>query len=97
MAKDRKVLWTENAVQDLQTIKDFISQDSPERAADCVLELYSAGESLAKLSHRGRVVPEFNQENIRELIIENYRLVYRVQATAVEILTVFEGHRLLRK
>lgn len=97
MSKARKVLWTENAVQDLQTIQDFISQDSPQRAAEWVLKLYDAGESLAKLSHRGRIAPEFNQENIRELIVENYRLVYRVQATAVEILTVFEGHRLLRK
>lgn len=97
MSKDRKVLWTENAVQDLQTIRDFISQDSPERAAEWVLKLFDAGESLTKLSHRGRIVPEFNQENIRELIVENYRLVYCVQTATAEILTVFEGHRLLIK
>lgn len=54
-------------------------------------------DSLAKLSHRGRVVPEFNQETIRELIIENYRLVYRIHAATIEILTVFEGHRLLKR
>ncbi len=97
MNKDRRVLWTENAIQDLESIKSFIAQDSPKRAAEWVLELYNAGEGLSKLSSRGRIVLEFNQENIRELIIENYRLVYRVQSTTVEILTVFEGHRLLRK
>lgn len=97
MNQDRKVLWTENAIQDLEAIKSFISQDSLERATEWTLELYSAGESLAKSSHRGRIVPEFNEENIRELIIKNYRLVYRVQSKAVEILTVFEGHRLLKK
>ena len=88
-----KILWTENAIQDLLIIKEFISQDSVERAETWVLELYQAGESLVNFSVRGRIVPEFNQENLRELLIENYRLVYRITAVSIEILTVFEGHR----
>ena len=92
-----KVFWTENVIQDLLAIKEFISQDSVERAEEWVLELYTAGESLANLSARGRIVPEFNQDNLRELLIENYRLIYRVKPTAVEIITVFEGHRQLKK
>ncbi|MBX7231737.1 MAG: hypothetical protein K1X29_06590 [Bdellovibrionales bacterium] len=51
---------------------------------------------MSHFSKRGRVVPEFNQENLREWL-ENYRLVYRVKAASIEILTVFEGHRQIRK
>jgi toxin ParE1/3/4 len=97
MSKGLKVLWTENAIQDLQAIKDYIYQDSPECAITWLQELFDAGENLSRFSNRGRVVPEFNQENLRELLIENYRLVYRVKSASVGILTVFEGHRQLRK
>ncbi len=95
MSKDLKVLWTENAIQDLLGIKAFISQDSIDRAEDWLIELYTAGENLSQLSSRGRIVPEFNQESLRELLIENYRLVYRIKSTSVEIITIFEGHRQL--
>ena len=97
MSKDLKVHWTENAIQDLLGIKAFIAQDSSSRAEDWVVELYAAGENLSRLSSRGRIVPEFNQADLRELLIENYRLVYRVTSTSVEIITVFEGHRQLKK
>lgn len=97
MAVKFKILWTENSIQDLLAIREFISIDSSERAKIWVLELYSAGENLMTFPQRGRIVPEFNQENIRELLIENYRLVYRVKPTSIEILTVFDGHRQLTK
>ena len=96
MSKDIKVLWAENAIQDLVGIRTFIAQDSIERAEKWIFELYTAGENLSKFSGRGRIVPEFNQENLRELLIENYRLIYRIKPTTVEIITVFEGHRQLK-
>ncbi len=96
MSRDLKVLWTENAIQDLLGIKAYIAQDSISRAEEWVVELYTAGENLSKFSSRGRIVPEFSQDNLRELLIENYRIVYRIKSTAVEILTVFEGHKQLR-
>jgi toxin ParE1/3/4 len=95
VSKDLKVLWTENAIQDLLGIKAFISQDSIDRAEEWLAELYTAGNNLSQFSSRGRIVPEFSQNNLRELLIENYRLVYRVNPTTIEIITVFEGHRQL--
>ncbi len=96
MSRELKVLWTENAIQDLLGIKAYIAQDSMTRAEKWLTELYDAAESLSQLSGRGRIVPEFDQKNLRELLIENYRLVYRVKAATVEIITVFEGHRQLQ-
>lgn len=96
MSKGLKVLWTENAIQDLLGIKAYIAQDSIDCAEEWVAELYSAGENLSQFSSRGRIVPEFNQDNLRELLIVNYRLVYRTKPTTVEIITIFEGHRQLK-
>lgn len=92
-----KVVWTENSVQDLLIIKKYIAEDSPERSDRWIEELLEAGESLSALASRGRLVPELNQENLRELLIGNYRLVYRLSLKVIEILTVFEGHRQIRK
>lgn len=97
MSKNFKVLWTENAIEDLLTIKEYISEDSPARAESWILELFNSGESLVNLPIRGRIVPEFKQEKLRELLIDNYRLVYRIKKTSIEIITVFEGHRQLNK
>ncbi len=97
MAAELKVRWTANSIQDLLLIKEIISLDSPERAETWIGELYTTGENLAMFFERGRIVPEFSQENIRELLIEKYRLVYRFKPSSIEILTVFEGHRRLNK
>ena len=97
MSQDFKVLWTENAIKDLLAIKEYISVDSADRAETWILELFNSGESLVSLPTRGRIVPEFKQENLRELLIDNYRLVYRIKKSSIEIITVLEGHRQLNK
>jgi toxin ParE1/3/4 len=97
MAAELKVLWTENSIQDLLAIKEFIALDSLDRAEAWIGRLYSYGENTATFPQRGRIVPEFDQENIRELLIDNYRLVYRIKKTSIEILTVFDGHKRLSK
>jgi addiction module RelE/StbE family toxin len=95
MIKEFKVLWTENAIEDLLAIKEYIFEDSPDRAESWIRELFNSGESLVNLPTRGRIVLEFKQKNLRELLIGNYRLVYRINKTTIEIITVFEGHRQL--
>ncbi len=44
----------------------------------------------------GRVVPEIEHDDIREVFVGSYRIVYWVRQKTVDVLTVFEGHRLLR-
>jgi toxin ParE1/3/4 len=78
-------------------IEFFISIDSPERAIKFVNEIIDHAEKA--LSYRtplGRMVPEISNPNIKELLLKKYRIVYRQNKSIVEILTVFDGHRLLR-
>ena len=91
-----KIAWTNEALERLAGIEDYISKDSPERAARFVDQLIEHAESLRDTPRAGRTVPEVAQPDIRELIFKKYRIVYRVKKDRIEILTVFEGHMLLR-
>jgi addiction module RelE/StbE family toxin len=92
-----KILWTREALRQLTEIEDFIAKDNLERAAKFVDEIVAHAESVLPGEPRsGRTVPEISHPHIRELIYKKYRIVYRVTKNHVEILTVFEGHRLLR-
>jgi len=90
-----KVVWTQEALDRLFDIEDFISQDSPKRAARFVNYLIQRGEGVSKNPRIGRIVPEISNPNIREVIAKKYRIIYKIQENKIEILTVFEGHKLL--
>ena len=89
-----KIRWTEVSARRLEAIHGFVATDDPAAARRLIAELVALGESLRTMPHRGRQVPELADRALRELILRNYRLVYRVRGSAVEILTVFEAHRL---
>ena len=91
-----KVLWTKESLLRLQEIEVYISKDNPIVAVEFVEKLISIAETLIDNPKKGRVVPELSLENIRELLHRNYRIVYLVKKNSVNILTVFEGHQLLK-
>ncbi len=92
----RKIRWTHTAIERLAEIEAYIEQDNPVAASNVVAELIELVQTLSEQPNRGRHLPELWAENVRELIHGNYRIVYRVRLKQVEVLTVFEGHRLLR-
>lgn len=90
------VIWSRRAREDLAEIVRFIARDDRVAAERWVARLIQRGESLDGLPRAGRVVPELGRDDIREFIERTYRIVYRVHGEEVRIITVFEGHRLLR-
>jgi addiction module RelE/StbE family toxin len=90
------IRWTHEALLRLFEIEDFISQDSPERAGKFVDQIIEHTESLSDNPLSGRTVPEIANPDIRELIFRKYRIIYRINGNNLDILTVFEGHRLAR-
>ncbi len=92
-----KIRWTHEALEQLIEIEEFIAKDSPGRAASFVERIIEHVEdSLPENPRAGRIVPEIANPDIRELIFRSYRIVYRLTESTIEILSVFEGHRLLR-
>lgn len=90
-----KVVWTEQSLERLQEIEDYISRGSPDTAIRFVTRLVERGNALSRFPRSGRRVPELEADDLREVIEGDYRIVYRASAHRVEILTVFEGHRQL--
>jgi len=92
-----KIFWTKEALIRLQEIEEYIARDNPVAAIDYVDKLISVAEKIVDYTEKGRIVPELSLENIRELLFKNYRVVYLVKRNSVDILTIFEGHQLLKK
>lgn len=89
----RGVRWTGAAARDLEEAADFIARDSPFYAAALVREARSAALSLRSLGERGRVVPEAQSPEIREIFIKSYRLIYRLSPETVTVLAFVHGAR----
>ena len=91
------VTWSRESSENMVEIEEFIARNSIERAVRFVDGLIDHAEAiLADNPRRGRIVPEIGNPDMRELIYRGYRIVYRLKGDALEILTVFEGHRQLR-
>lgn len=89
--------WTNEALNRLWEIEEFIARDNPGAAVKLVDKLISLAETITENPEKGRIVPELSIEYIRELLHKNYRIVYLIKKKSIEILTVFEGHQLLKK
>ena len=91
-----EIKWTNFAIENLNDIGDYIEKDSFRYAEIVVNSLFDSTEILEQHPLAGRIVPEFNNKNIRELIRGNYRIIYKVlNANRIDILTVHHSARLL--
>jgi toxin ParE1/3/4 len=91
-----RVIWTRQAVEDVEAIKAFVARDSERYAGLLAERLVAAVDRLELFPHSGRMVPEVGDNSLREVIYGDYRLVYRLKAESVEIVTIYHGARLLR-
>lgn len=90
-----RVRWTSQEIEDIQSIRDFISRDSQKYAALVVEKLIAAVDLLEEFPLAGRVVPELSREDVRELVRPPYRIVYRVLKDGVDVATVFRSSRVI--
>jgi toxin ParE1/3/4 len=92
---DYQVILSPRAIQDLQEIVRYISFDSPANAEKFGRSLIEKARTLSSFPERGRVVPEFRDDNTREIIFHSYRIVYRVRSRerVVEVGRFWHGAR----
>jgi len=91
-----KVYWADIAQKDIKGIFDIISLSSVDTALDILNLIKIISEGLDNFPLRGRIVPELkfhNIENYREIIIEPWRIVYRIENDKVYIISIFDGRR----
>jgi toxin ParE1/3/4 len=91
-----RIVWSRRAAQDLDSITDYIAADSPAYASVVLKNIVNQTRILARFPQAGRKVPEFDDENIRELIVYSYRIIYRLQNDEALIVAVIHGKRILQ-
>jgi toxin ParE1/3/4 len=87
------VLWTVDASSDLQDIFAFLRRDSEVYASILTARIFDAVERLGDYPYLGRIVPEYQDETIREVIVGNYRVVYRVRGQLVGVIGLVHGRQ----
>lgn len=88
-----RVIWSPSALADAESIADYISRDSTDRAALFIERLIEAADRLAEYPQVGRVIPEFEVPEHRELFVGAYRVMYRLEGQIVWITGVVHGAR----
>ena len=92
------IRWTLGARQDFKELVTYVAQDSSVYAAILAERILEAVERLEKFPKLGRIVPEYADSSLRELIVGNYRLVYRLRAQRIGLVAIAHASRdLLRK
>ena len=90
-----RVSWSRRALRDIESIAEFIATDSPTYARTVVKKIINQTRMLSQFPKAGRKVPEFDDENVRELIVYSYRIIYRLQKDVL-IAAVIHGKRNLQ-
>ncbi|MDF2935411.1 MAG: plasmid stabilization system [Paenibacillaceae bacterium] len=87
----KPIIWTDSASQNLEHAVDYIFLDSPSYALSFLSDVMERVRTLDVFPYRGRLVPEVNNEDVREIFIHRYRLIYQVQEGRIVILTFVHG------
>ena len=88
-----KLEWSQRAALDVKHLRDYIALDSTLYAYRFIERLLQSVERLTMFPASGRKVQEAHDDAIREVIYQGYRVIYRIEADLVQIVTVVHGSR----
>ena len=91
-----RLVWSPEAIEDIEAIAAYIERDSPHYARVVASRLVETAESIPDFPKIGRIVPEAGDPDLRERFVYSYRLIYRLDQQRVLILAVIHGSRLLQ-
>ncbi len=86
-----------SAVRDLEEVREYYAEQRvPEVGERVLMEIFHAIEELSRFPERGRMVPEFGQPHLRELIHPPFRIVYRRDGNRLRVVRIWRSERSLR-
>ena len=90
-----RIVWSRTAAQDLRSLVKYIARDNPARAEQFGYKVISNIDILQDHPHVGRIVPEFRQSELREIVVRPYRVIYRIKDSSeiIEIIRVWHAAR----
>jgi len=90
-----ELIWSDEALDDIDGIARFIARDSLHHAKRVVAGLFELSDEIVEQPMSGRVVPEYGRVEVRERFLYSYRLIYEIGSERIDILAVIHGQRLL--
>lgn len=91
----RELIWSDEALDDIDAIARFIARDSVHHARRVVDALFSLSDDIAEQPMAGRIVPELGNRQMRERFLYSYRVLYEIDEKRIAVLAVLHGRRLL--
>ncbi len=91
----RRLAWSPEAVEDIESIVSHIERDSPWYAKAVASRIVETAEAIPSFPELGRIVPEIGEAAIRERLVYSYRIIYRLESERVLVAAVIHGSRLL--
>lgn len=92
---ETKVILTEQALEDLEEIENYVSKSSVKMGILLVSKFFDKFELIASFPEMGRIVPEFKNSYLREIFQSKYRIIYLVTDQNIEILRIIHGSKLI--
>ena len=90
-----KISWSKKAEKQLDQIFEYIAQDSSFYAYRTVQKIIEKAEGITQQPKKGRIVPEYEQDHVREVFHHSYRIIYQLTDDQIQILSVIHDRRLL--
>ncbi|HJX34258.1 MAG TPA: type II toxin-antitoxin system RelE/ParE family toxin [Desulfatiglandales bacterium] len=90
-----KIIWSPLAIDRDSEIDEYIARDKPSAAEKWIDKIFSKVEQIKSSPEIGRIVPEIRNEQFREVIYGNYRIIYRIEKKQISILTIRHGNQIL--
>ena len=89
----RVLVWSPEAIEDIESIAAYIARDSPWYAKAVASKIVEIAETIPDFPELGRVVPEIGETSIRERFVHRYRIIYRLDQTSVLVAAVIHGRQ----
>ena len=84
----KTLIWSPKSIADLDSIGEYISKDSPKYAHITVQKIFGIVQTIPEFPLLGRQLPERTHPNLRERITGNFRIVYRITESTIEVVTI---------
>jgi toxin ParE1/3/4 len=89
----RVLVWSPEAIEDIESIAGYIARDSPWYAKAVASKIVEIAETIPDFPELGRVVPEIGEASIRERFVHRYRIIYRLDQASVLVAAVIHGRQ----
>ncbi len=92
---DNQLIWSNKALRDIDTITDAVAKKSRQQAVSILEKISELVDSLLCHPLKGSIVPELKNIHVREVFLFDNRIIYRIQTTTIEIISVIPDRHLL--